>query len=104
MRKDTTDAAGKNADIYQHTESGFRDIKNFPERLANARGDTEELCGSFETVNLNMVDSDLLTISDFLNDATAATFALQLGTLSNTQTKTIQASSKETLREIVKAV
>ena len=65
---------------------------------------TEELCGSFEMVYLNMVNNDLLTISGFPDDATAATFVLQLGTLGITQTKTIQAFSKETFMKIVKAV
>ncbi len=90
--------------LVSYTESGLRDIKKSPERLAAARREAEELGGSIEKVYLSMGDSDLLTIADFPDDATAATFALRLGAQGNTRTKTMKAFPEEAFLEIVEAV
>ena len=51
-----------------------------------------------------MGDCDLITIADFPDDATAATFALRLGAKGNTRTTTMKAFPEEALMEIIKAV
>ena len=51
-----------------------------------------------------MGDYDLMTIADFPDDATAATFALRLGAQGNTRTKTMKAFPEEAFLEIVKAI
>ncbi len=90
--------------LVSYTESGLRDIKKSPERLAAARREAKELGGSIEKVYLSMGDSDLLTIADFPDDATAATFALRLGAQGNARTKTMKAFPEEAFLEIFKAV
>ena len=90
--------------LVSYTESGLRDIKKSPERLAAARREAEELGGSIDKVYLTMGDSDLLTIADFPDDATAATFALRLGAQGNARTKTMKAFPEEAFLEIIKAV
>ena len=47
---------------------------------------------------------DLMTIADFPDDATAATFALGLGAQGNPRTKTMKAFPEEAFLEIVKVI
>ena len=90
--------------LVNYTESGLRDIKKSPERLAAARKEAEELGSKIDKVYLTMGDCDLITIADFPDDATAATFALRLGAKGNTRTTTMKAFPEEALMEIIKAV
>ena len=90
--------------LVNYTESGLSEIKKSPERLAAARQEAEELGGSIDKVYLTMGDCDLLTIAEFPDDATAATFALRLGAQGNTRTKTMKAFPEEAFLQIVKAV
>ena len=90
--------------LVNYTELGLCDIKKSPERLAFARREAEELGGKIDKVYLTMGDCDLMTIADFPDDATAATFALRLGAKGNTRTKTMKAFPEEAFLEIVKAI
>ena len=45
-----------------------------------------------------------MTIADFLDDETAATFALRLGAQGSSRTKTMKAFPDEAFFEIVKAI
>jgi len=45
-----------------------------------------------------------MTIADFLDDATAATFALRLGAQGSSRTRTIKAFPEEVFFEIVQAI
>ena len=82
--------------LVNYTESRLRDIKKSPGRLAAARHEAEEFGG--------MIDKVYLTIADFPDDATAATFALRLGAQGNTRTKTMKAFPEEAFLGIVKAI
>lgn len=90
--------------LVSYTESGLRDIKKSPERLAAARREAADLGGTIDKVYLTMGDSDLMTIADFPDDATAATFALRLGAHGHARTKTMKAFPEEAFLEIVKAI
>ena len=89
--------------LVNYTESGLRDIKKSPERLAAARKEAEELSGKVDKVYLTM-GRDLIIIADLPDDATAATFAFRLEPKGNTSTTTMNAFREEALMEIIKAV
>ena len=80
--------------LVNYTESGLRDIKKSPERLAAARKEAEELSGKVDKVYLTM-GRDLITIADLPDDATAATFAFRLEPKGNTRTTTMNAFREE---------
>ena len=90
--------------LVNYTESGLRDIKKSPERLAAAGKEAEELSGKIDKVYLTMGDRDLITIADLPDNATAAALALRLGPKGNTRTRTMNAIREEALMEIIKAV
>jgi len=90
--------------LVTYTEAGLRDIENAPARIDAARAEAKDLGGKIDKVYLTMGDSDLLTIAEFPDDATAATFALRIGARGNARTKTMKAFPEEAFREIVKAV
>ena len=90
--------------LVNYAESGLRDIKKSPERLAAARKEAEELSGKVDKVYLTMGNRDLITIADLPDDATAATFAFRLEPKGNTSTTTMNAFREEVLMEIIKAV
>ena len=90
--------------LVNYAESGLRDIKKSPERLAATRKEAEELSGKVNKVYLTMGNRDLITIADLPDDATAATFAFRLEPKGNTSTKTMNAFREEVLMVIIKAV
>ena len=81
--------------LVNYTESGLRDIKKSPERLAATRKKAKELSGKVDKVYLTMGNRDLITIADLPEDATAATFAFRLEPKGNTRTLTTNASREE---------
>ena len=90
--------------LVNYIESGLRDIKKSPERLAAARKEAEELSGKVDKVYLTMGNRDLITIADLPDDATAATFAFRLEPKGNPRKATMNAFREEALMEIIKAV
>ena len=90
--------------LVNYTESGLRGIKKSPERLAATRKEAKELSGKADKVYLTMENRGLITIADFPDDATAATFAFRFEPKGNTRTTTMNAFREEVLMEIIKAV
>ena len=90
--------------LVNYTEAGLRDIKKSPARIDEARRQAQELGGNLDKVYLTMGGYDLVTIAEFPDDATAATFALRVGAKGTAKTSTLKAFPEEALREIVKAV
>lgn len=90
--------------LVNYTEAGLRDIKKSPARLDDARRQAQELGGNIDKVYLTMGSYDLVTIAEFPDDATAATFALRIGARGTARTSTMKAFPEDAFREIVKAV
>ncbi len=69
-------------------------------------GFRRELPGSVQSDPQTTVDFrfDLVAISEFPDDATAATFVLRLGALGNVRTTTVKAFPENAYRKIVEAV
>ncbi len=87
-----------------YTEQGLRDIKKSPRRLDAARKAADDLGGKLGQLYLTMGTYDLVAISEFPDDATAATFALRLGALGNVRTTTVKAFPENAFRKILEAV
>ncbi len=87
-----------------YTEQGLRDIKKSSSRLDAARKAADDLGGKVGQLYLTMGTYDLVAISEFPDDATAATFALRLGALGNVRTTTVKAFPENAYRKILEAV
>ncbi len=90
--------------LFNYTDQGLRNIKKSPGRLDAARTVAEELGGKLGDLYLTMGAYDLVAISEFPDDATAATFALRLGAVGNVRTTTVKAFPENAYRKIVEAV
>ena len=87
-----------------YTDQGLRDIKKSSSRLDAARKAADDLGGKLGQLYLTMGAYDLVAISEFPDDATAATFALRLGALGNVRTTTVKAFPENAYRKILEAV
>lgn len=90
--------------LMNYTDQGLRNIKRSPDRVDAARKAASELGGELKTLYLTLGAYDLIAISDFPDDATAATFALKVGALGNVRITTIKAFPEDAYRKIVEAV
>ena len=90
--------------LFNYTDQGLRDIKKAPGRVDAARKVAEELGGNMGDLYLTMGAYDLVAISEFPDDATAATFVLRLGALGNVRTTTVKAFPENAYRKILEAV
>ena len=90
--------------LFNYTDQGLRNIKKSLGRLDAARKAAEKLGGKFGDLYLTMGAYDLVAISEFPDDATAATFVLRIGGLGNVRTTTVKAFPENAYRKIVEAV
>ena len=90
--------------LMTYTDQGLRNVKKSPSRLDAARKAAEELGGKLGDLYLTMGVYDLVAISEFPDDATAATFVLRLGEKGNVRTTTVTAFPENVYRKIVEAV
>jgi uncharacterized protein with GYD domain len=60
--------------------------------------------GSFNEFYLTMGDYDMVAVYEAPDDAVAARFALQLGTLGNVRTRTLKAFPEAAYREIINSL
>ncbi len=109
IRAKPTYSAGRKAmpiyiNLMTYTDQGLRNIKKSPSRFDAARKVAEELGGSIEALHLTMGIYDLVAISQFPDDPTAATFVLRLGALGNVRTTTLKAFPEDVYRKIVETV
>ena len=109
MRAKPTYSAGRKAmpiyiNLMTYTDQGLRNIKKSPSRFDAAREVAEELGGSMGALHLTMGIYDLIAISQFPDDETAATFVLRIGALGNVRTTTVKAFPEDVYRRIVETV
>ena len=109
IRAKPTYSAGRKAmtiyiSLMTYTDQGLRNIKKSPGRVDAARKAAEELGGKLGDLYLTMGAYDLVAISEFPDDATAATFVLRLGAFGNVRTTTVKAFPENAYRKIIEAV
>ncbi len=90
--------------LVNFTEQGIRDIKSAGRRLDGARDLVRRFGGDIQQVYLTMGAYDLVSISEYPDDASAAKAALALGSLGNVRTTTLRAFDESEYREIIAAL
>ncbi len=90
--------------LMTYTDQGLRNVKKSSSRLDAARKAAEKLGGKLGDLYLTMGAYDLVAISEFPDDATAATIVLRHGEKGNERTTTVKAFPENAYRKIVEAV
>ena len=90
--------------LINFTDQGLRNIKKSANRADGARKMAAELGGEVKQFYLTMGNYDIVAITDFPDDATAATFVLRIGALGNVKATTLKAFQEDAFRMIVDAV
>lgn len=83
------------------TDAGSKGIRQSPSRLDTAKRLLKELGGDFKSFFLTMGEYDFIAVYEAPDDAIAARFTLQLGSLGNVRTKTLKAFPEAAYREII---
>jgi uncharacterized protein with GYD domain len=87
--------------LAKYTDAGVKAIKDSPARLDTAKRLLKEMGGEFRSFYLTLGDYDFIAMYDASDDAIAARFALQLGSLGNVRTTTLKAFSEHSYRDII---
>ncbi len=88
--------------LFKFTGQGAQDVKNLPQRIANAKALAERLGGRTIGVWLTFGEYDMVAVGEGPDDISAATFAAALGAAGNVKTMTMRAFSEDEIGEIVK--
>jgi uncharacterized protein with GYD domain len=83
------------------TDIGAKNVTDSPRRLDTAKRLLKDMGGEFRSFFLTMGDYDFVAVYEAPDDAIAARFTLQLGSLGNVRTKTLKAFPEAAYREIV---
>ena len=83
------------------TDAGAKTVSDLPTRLDTAKRLLKEMGGDFKSFFLTMGDYDFVAVYEAPDDAIAARFTLQLGSLGNVRTKTLKAFPEAAYREII---
>ena len=86
------------------TRKGVEEVEELPERIDNGIRMFEEMGGKVLDVYLLMGEYDFVAVGDTPDDATAATFLLNLAKAGLVRTKTLKAFDREQMKEIFKAI
>ncbi|MGD8371450.1 MAG: GYD domain-containing protein [Syntrophobacterales bacterium] len=81
--------------LYKFTDQGIKNIKEIPQRIADAIKGYEEMGGKVIGVYAVMGEYDIVAIGEGPSDEIAMTFALALGSQGNVRTTTLKAFTKE---------
>ena len=90
--------------LINYTDQGLRNIKKSANRADGARQMAEELGGEVRQFYLTMGNYDIVAITEFPDDATAATFVLRISSLGNVKATTLKAFQEDAFRMIFDAV
>jgi uncharacterized protein with GYD domain len=83
------------------TDAGAKNIKDSPNRLDSAKRLLKDVGGELKSFYLTMGDYDFIAVCEAPDDAIAARFMLQLGSLGHVRTKTLKAFPEAAYRAIV---
>lgn len=87
--------------LINYTEQGIRNIKDSPQRAAEARRAIEAAGGKIHSIYLTMGQYDLVTITEAPSDEAVATMLLGLASLGNLRTTTTRAFTEEEMGRII---
>ena len=90
--------------LANYTEAGAKAVSNSPDRLDAAKKLLKDMGGEFKLFFLTMGGYDMVGIYEAPDDAIAARFTLQLGSLGNIRTQTLKAFPETAYREIIRSL
>ncbi len=87
--------------LYKFTQKGLRNIKDLPQRIAQAKAVAEQMGGRAIGVWMLLGEYDLIAIGEAPDDLTAAAFAAANGALGNATSLTMRAFSEDEIKQIL---
>lgn len=90
--------------LYRYTQQGIRNIKESPSRVEQSRKAIEKAGGKLKAIYLTMGQYDVVAVSEWQNEETAAAFQLGLGALGNVTSETLRAFDEGEFKKIVAAI
>ncbi len=86
------------------TEQGVRDVNATVDRSEQARQAIQQMGGRMSAIYWTQGSYDLVAISEFPDEETAAAFMLTIAKLGNLRSETLRAFSAEEMRRILEKV
>ncbi len=98
------DVMPKYVTLFNLTEAGIKDIRDAPQRLAEATSGIEAMGGKLLDFYLLQGQYDYVAISDWSDDEAAMAFLMALGSQGNVRTTTLRAFDIAEFQAIVKKI
>ncbi len=86
------------------TEMGVREIKNSPQRLDSAKALAKQFGGEILHFYLTMGDCDMVLVSEFPDDASAAQYMLHLTKGGAVRFRTVKAFPEAAYRDLMRSL
>jgi len=87
--------------LYRYTQQGIKNIKKSPHRVDEARKAIEKAGAKLKAIYLTMGQYDLIAVSEWPNEESAAAFLLGQGAQGNVSSESLRAFSEEEFKSIV---
>jgi uncharacterized protein with GYD domain len=87
--------------LFQFTDQGIRNYQGTVERAKNATEAVAKMGGKLQSVHWTLGEYDLVSVSEFPDDETAAAFSLKLGALGNARVTTLRAFDSDEMGKII---
>lgn len=86
------------------TQQGIENVKDSPSRLDDAKEAAESMGGEITDWYLTFGQYDLVAVSEFPYDETAAQFALMIGSRGTVSSQTLKAFDEDQYREVIDGI
>ena len=87
--------------LYQFTDQGIRNYQGTVDRTKNAQEAIEKMGGKLQSFHWTLGEYDLVSLTEFPDDETAAAFSLKLAALGNARVTTLRAFDKDEMAKII---
>lgn len=87
--------------LVEYTQQGIANIDDSPARLDDAKDVAESLGGELTDFYLTFGEYDIVAVSEFPDDKTAAQFTLSVASEGAVSTETLKAFPEDDYREII---
>lgn len=90
--------------LYRWTSQGIQNVKDSPSRITQAKKEIAQAGGKLKNVWVTMGQYDVVALSEWPDDETAATFLLAQGSQGNVSTETLRAFNESEFKAIVSKI
>lgn len=88
--------------LFKWTDSGVKNIKDAPAKIAESRKTAEQLGGKVLGLYVTMGDNDLVSVVEWPNDEMAATTSMAVSSRGNARTTTLRAFTEQEFAAMAK--